>query len=216
MLDQVWSWHPYTVANIDKLQPVLPCRIDGSGVLVAEGVGAVQAHLDLHFRLMHHDLLAELIDATCCFKALGGIGMLNARQKRQVCGHWGSAPMLTKLALKKTSMAAAVTGGADVLQVCARCSQNWQGVQHTTVARLACFRVQGRGSTTRVDLQDGASLTCYRHVAVESLMADPRQGVYFEVSFDEPDFVRKMRGRDKVSCTRGRMDVSCMQAATGR
>jgi hypothetical protein len=58
-------------------------------VLVAEGVGAVQAHLDLHFRLMHHDLLAELIDATCCFKALGGIGMLNARQRRQVCGHRG-------------------------------------------------------------------------------------------------------------------------------
>lgn len=59
-------------------------RIDGSGVLVAEGVGPVNAHLDLHFRLMHHDLLAELIDATCSFKALGGIGMLEARQKRQV------------------------------------------------------------------------------------------------------------------------------------
>lgn len=53
-------------------------------MLVAEGVGPVQAHLDLHFRLMHHDLLAELIEATCCFKSLGGIRWLDARQKRQV------------------------------------------------------------------------------------------------------------------------------------
>jgi hypothetical protein len=59
-------------------------------------------------------------------------------------------------------------------------------------------RTQGRGSTSRVDRRDGASLTCYRQVAVEDLLVDSRQGVYFEVSFDEPDFVRKLRGRDKV------------------
>jgi hypothetical protein len=64
--------------------PLLLCRVDGSGVLVAEGVGPVQAHLDLHFRLMQHDLLAELVDATCCFKDLGGIKWLDDRQRRQV------------------------------------------------------------------------------------------------------------------------------------
>lgn len=55
-------------------------------MLVAEGVSPVQAHLDLHFRLMHHDLLAELIEATCGFKYLGGIRMLDARYRRQVRG----------------------------------------------------------------------------------------------------------------------------------
>jgi hypothetical protein len=33
---------------------------------------------------MHHDLLAELIESTCCFKSLGGISMLNSRDRRQV------------------------------------------------------------------------------------------------------------------------------------
>lgn len=62
------------------------------------------------------------------------------------------------------------------------------------------YALQGRGATTRIDLTDGASLACYRRVAVDSMLADPRQGVYFEVSFDEPDFLRKLRGRDKVRC----------------
>lgn len=68
--------------------PVVPCRIDGRGVLAAEGVGPVQAHLDLHFRLMHYELLADLISATCCFKSLGGIRWLDMRERRQVSGPW--------------------------------------------------------------------------------------------------------------------------------
>lgn len=66
---------------------------------------------------------------------------------------------------------------------------------------LSCC-LQGRGGAARVDMPDGISLSCYRHVAVETLLADPRQGIYFEVSFDEPEFLRRLRGRDKVStCT---------------
>jgi hypothetical protein len=65
-------------------------------------------------------------------------------------------------------------------------------------AHVHDLMLQARGSTTRVDLGDGASLSCYRHVTVEGLLVDSRQGVYFEVS-DEPDFSRKMRGRDKVT-----------------
>jgi hypothetical protein len=95
------------------------CRIDGSGVLVAEGVTPVQAHMDVHFRLMHHDLLAELIGSTCSFKALGGIGMLNARDRRQVGGvarvYWC---LYTVTVSDKTTMVRAVCSHA--------CCSPWQ------------------------------------------------------------------------------------------
>lgn len=52
-------------------------------MLAAEGISPLDAHLDLHFRLMHHDLLAELVDAACCFRSKGGVKRLDAL-KRQV------------------------------------------------------------------------------------------------------------------------------------
>ena len=57
--------------------------------------------------------------------------------------------------------------------------------------------LQGKAGT-RLEL-GGNSLACYRCVAVEDLLADHRQGIFFEVSFDEPDFLRRKTSRDKVS-----------------
>lgn len=51
------------------------------GALVADDLSAVDAHIDLHFRLGHHDLLADLIDAVQMFKYEGGITGLEARLK---------------------------------------------------------------------------------------------------------------------------------------
>jgi hypothetical protein len=45
-------------------------------------VSATDAHLDLHFRLTHHDLLADLIDAVGSMKDAGGIAGLDARKVR--------------------------------------------------------------------------------------------------------------------------------------
>jgi len=60
--------------------------------------------------------------------------------------------------------------------------------------------LQGRqGGGPRIDLADGNSLSCYRRVAVEDLLAH-REGIYYEVSFDEPDFLRCKTRRDKVRC----------------
>jgi hypothetical protein len=47
---------------------------------------------------MHHDLLAELYFATCCFKSLGGISWLDGRQKRQVCVLCWMRPLLSAAA----------------------------------------------------------------------------------------------------------------------
>lgn len=47
---------------------------------MVEGLSAVDAHLDLHFRLTHHDLLADLIDSVGKMRDAGGIGGLNARK----------------------------------------------------------------------------------------------------------------------------------------
>jgi hypothetical protein len=59
---------------------IILCR--PGGALVAEGVSPTDAHLDLHFRLTHHDLLADLIDAVGSMKDAGGIAGLDARKVR--------------------------------------------------------------------------------------------------------------------------------------
>jgi hypothetical protein len=64
---------------------------------------------------------------------------------------------------------------------------------------LTAVWLQVRQGGTRVDLAGGNSLSCYRRVAVESLLADQKQGVFFEISFDEPDLLRRKSTRDKVS-----------------
>lgn len=58
---------------------VVLCR--PGGALVAEGIPEVDAHIDLHFRLGHHDLLADIIDAVQMFQYEGGIAGLDARSK---------------------------------------------------------------------------------------------------------------------------------------
>jgi hypothetical protein len=50
------------------------------GALAADSISPSDAQLDLHFRLTHHDLLADLIDAVASFKEAGGIAGLDTRK----------------------------------------------------------------------------------------------------------------------------------------
>jgi hypothetical protein len=61
-------------------------RLDGTLSAAAPNtVSAVAGHLDLHFRLMRQDLLADLCDAAARLKAEGGILGLDARMKVSIC-----------------------------------------------------------------------------------------------------------------------------------
>lgn len=93
--------------------------------MVADGVTAVDAHIDLHFRLGHHDLLADLMEAVQMFKYDGGITGLDARLKVR-CSNASAAI----LRISTISLRLPGTKGVGSVRQCFSVRFLHQGLQH--------------------------------------------------------------------------------------